>query len=115
MQHALDLNGKIVIITGGGKGVGLGITRSFLAHGATVLICGRSELDELPEVGGNRASFIAADVRDIEQLTRVIDHAMAQWGRLDVLVNKPKNFDLVDLDKLAPAEDRVYRFSCVEA
>ncbi len=87
MQHALDLNGKVVIITGGGKGVGLGITRSFLAHGATVLICGRSELDELPEVGGNRASFIAADVRDIEQLTRVIDHAMAQWGRLDVLVN----------------------------
>lgn len=87
MQHALDLNGKVVIVTGGGKGVGLGITRCFLAHGAHVLICGRSPLDTLPEVAGNRAHFIAADVRDIEQVNQVVHHAVAQWGRLDVLVN----------------------------
>jgi NAD(P)-dependent dehydrogenase (short-subunit alcohol dehydrogenase family) len=87
MQHALNLQDKVVIITGGGKGVGLGITRSFLAHGAKVLICGRSALDELPSVNGNIAVFIAADVRDIEQLNKVVDYAVAQWGRLDVLVN----------------------------
>lgn len=87
MQHALDLHGKVVIITGGGKGVGLGITHSFLSHGAKVLICGRSTLDELPSVNGNSAAFIAADVRDIEQLNKVVDYAVAQWGRLDVLVN----------------------------
>lgn len=87
MQHALDLNDKVVIVTGGGKGVGLGITRSFLAHGATVLVCGRSELDELPEIGGNRATFVAADVRDIEQVNKVVEHAVSRWGRLDVLVN----------------------------
>lgn len=87
MQHALDLKGKVVIVTGGGKGVGLGISHCFLAHGATVLVCGRSELDTLPEVAGNQASFIAADVRDIEQINKVVDHAVARWGRVDVLVN----------------------------
>lgn len=78
---------KVVIITGGGKGVGLGITRCFLAQGATVVICSRSELESLPEVSGNRAHFVAADVRDVEQIKNVVDYAKNSFGRLDVLIN----------------------------
>lgn len=78
---------KVVIITGGGKGVGLGITRCFLAQGATVVICSRSELESLPEVNGNRSHFVAADVRDVEQIKSVVDYAKNTFGRLDVLVN----------------------------
>jgi NAD(P)-dependent dehydrogenase (short-subunit alcohol dehydrogenase family) len=83
----IDFTGKTVIITGGGKGVGLGITRCFLASGATVIICSRSELESLPEVNGNRAHFMAADVRDVEQVNKVVDYAYTTFGRLDVLVN----------------------------
>lgn len=87
MKDILHLGGKVVIVTGGGKGVGLGISRAFLSHGAHVLICSRSELTNLPEIDGNRAHFIAADVRDVEQLNRVVDHAVQTWGHVDVLVN----------------------------
>ena len=54
-DHRLDFSGKVVIVTGGGKGVGLGITTRFLEHKATVIICGRSEPESLPCVGDNRA------------------------------------------------------------
>ena len=37
----LDFAGKVVLVTGGARGVGRGITQSFLDHGATVVICGR--------------------------------------------------------------------------
>lgn len=87
MNDLLDFTGKVVIITGGGKGVGLGISLAFLAQGATVLICSRTELDSLPEANGNRAHFVAVDVRDMEQIDRAIDHAMGKWGRVDVLIN----------------------------
>jgi NAD(P)-dependent dehydrogenase (short-subunit alcohol dehydrogenase family) len=83
----LNFTGKVVIVTGGGKGVGLGITQCFLARGANVIVCSRSELDVLPEVDGNRAHFVAADVREVEQVNKVVDYAKATFDRLDVLVN----------------------------
>lgn len=86
MNHH-DFTGKTIIVTGGGKGVGLGITHCFLAQGATVIICSRSELESLPEVNGNQAHFMAADVRDIEQINQVVDYVKNTFGRLDVLVN----------------------------
>ena len=51
-----DLSGQVVIVTGGARGVGRGITLGFLAAGADVTICGRSEPESLPEVGGRAAA-----------------------------------------------------------
>jgi NAD(P)-dependent dehydrogenase (short-subunit alcohol dehydrogenase family) len=87
MNNPLDFSGKVVIVTGGGRGVGLGITTRFLEANADVLICGRSELENLPEAGGRKAEFIAADVRDVEQIANVMSCAKQRFGRLDVLVN----------------------------
>jgi NAD(P)-dependent dehydrogenase (short-subunit alcohol dehydrogenase family) len=87
MQDALDFTGKSVIVTGGGKGVGKGITEVFLAAGASVLICGRSEPEALPSANGNQAVFFTCDVRDYEQIEACVDAAVKQFGRLDVLVN----------------------------
>lgn len=86
-MNPTDFTGKTVIVTGGGKGVGLGITRCFLAQGANVVVCSRSELESLPKVNGNCAHFVAADVRDVEQVNKVVDFAKKHFGRLDVLVN----------------------------
>lgn len=87
MKEILNFSGKTVIVTGGGKGVGLGISKRFLESGANVIICGRSEIESLPEAGGRKAVFVAADVRHVEQIDKVIAVAVESFGRLDVLVN----------------------------
>jgi len=87
MADALDMSGRVVVVTGGGKGIGRGISERFLAAGAEVVICGRNPPDTLPEAGGRRAVFVAADIRDTDQAGRVVQTAVDRFGRLDVLVN----------------------------
>lgn len=87
MEDALNFSGKAVIVTGGGKGVGRGITERFLAAGADVLICGRSEPESLPASEGRTAHFTLCDVREYEQIEACVASALKLFGRLDVLVN----------------------------
>jgi NAD(P)-dependent dehydrogenase (short-subunit alcohol dehydrogenase family) len=86
MASRIDMSGKVAIVTGGGRGVGRGITERLLEHGADVVICGRSEIDDLPAAGGRTASFVQADVRDPTQVQAVVDAAIERHGRLDVMV-----------------------------
>ncbi|HAN68967.1 MAG TPA: short chain dehydrogenase [Halieaceae bacterium] len=87
MQNPLDFNGRVVLVTGGGKGVGRGISERFMAAGAEVAICGRNPPEQLPAAGGREAFFVACDVRKYEQLEAMVDAVVARFGRLDVLVN----------------------------
>jgi len=87
--NPLDCTGKVVVVTGGSRGVGRGITEAFLAAGADVVICGRTEpaATDLPTHDGRRAVFVGADVRQAEQAAAVVTEAVTRFGRLDVLVN----------------------------
>lgn len=87
MSITIDFTGKVAIVTGGGKGAGRGITETLLRAGADVVICGRGEPESLPQANGKLARFIAADVRDYAQVEAVVNFAVEQFGRLDVLVN----------------------------
>ncbi|MBF8732718.1 SDR family oxidoreductase [Pseudomonas guariconensis] len=87
MHDPLDFRGKVVLVTGGAKGVGRGITRRFLECGANVVICGRQAPERLPSGGGRQAVFMQCDVRDLEQLEQLIGNVLKFFGRLDVLVN----------------------------
>ena len=98
----LNYQGKVVIVTGGGRGVGLGITQRFLEAGAGVVICGRSEPEALPEVTGRKAEFIAGDVRDVEQIAAVVEFAKQRFGRLDVLVNNAGGAPEADAATVSP-------------
>jgi NAD(P)-dependent dehydrogenase (short-subunit alcohol dehydrogenase family) len=86
-HEPLDFTGKVVIVTGGCRGVGRGIAEAFLAAGADVVVCCRNAPDTLPAAAGREAVFVAADVRDPEQIDTVIAATTERFGRLDVLVN----------------------------
>jgi NAD(P)-dependent dehydrogenase (short-subunit alcohol dehydrogenase family) len=102
MTDVLDMSNKGVIVTGGGRGVGRGITERFLAAGADVLICGRSEPEQPVQAGGRKAHFMLADVRDLDQLQALVDHATTTFGRLDVLVNNAGGSPAADAATVSP-------------
>ena len=102
MDNPLDFAGKTVLVTGGGKGVGKGITESFLESGANVVICGRSEPEALPSAGGRTAVFTTCDVRDYEQIEACVQFTVDTYGGLDVLVNNAGGAPYADAATASP-------------
>lgn len=86
-SNPLDFTGRVVIVTGGSRGIGRAITEAFLGAGADAVICGRNEPDSLPSAGGRSAVFVAADVREADDAEKVVAEAVQRFGRVDVLVN----------------------------
>ena len=93
---------KVVLVTGGAKGVGRGISEAFLASGATVVICGRETPAALPTVRGNTAEFIAADVRDAAAVEALFAQITVKHGWLDVLINNAGGAPFAMADKASP-------------
>ena len=87
MSLTIDLTGRVVMITGGGRGVGRGIATRFLEAGADVEICGRHEPERPVEVAGRRAVFRSADVRDPDAVAAWTADVAERRGRIDVVVN----------------------------
>ena len=79
--------GHVALVTGGTKGIGAAIATELLAQGATVVVCGRTEVADLPTAGGRTATFRACDVRDPEQVKALVEAVAAEHGRLDVCVH----------------------------
>jgi NAD(P)-dependent dehydrogenase (short-subunit alcohol dehydrogenase family) len=78
-----NLSGHAVLVTGGTKGLGRALAAAFVAAGADVIVCARTEPDALPD----GVIFTAADLRDSDAAARVVDEVVARFGRLDVVVN----------------------------
>jgi len=74
---------KTIIITGGGKGIGRGISERFVDQGASVIICGRREPDTLPK----STYFITLDIREQDAAQTLIEFALSKTGRIDCLIN----------------------------
>ena len=88
----MRLADKVTIITGAGGGMGRVAARMFAAEGAKVVVAefgeaaGRETVDMIAADGG-QASFVKADVSDEASAKAMVDHAVATYGRVDVLYN----------------------------
>ena len=86
------LASHVALITGGGSGIGLEIAHQLGLHGAAVVLMGRREavLDSAVEWltgAGVKSGRASGDVRKMDDCKRVVEEAVKQFGRLDVLVN----------------------------
>jgi NAD(P)-dependent dehydrogenase (short-subunit alcohol dehydrogenase family) len=75
--------GRVVLVTGGARGLGRGLVDAFADNGDQVLACGRKE----PEPGALTVPFFPCDVRESDQVATLVDEIMDRYGRLDVCVN----------------------------
>jgi 3-oxoacyl-[acyl-carrier protein] reductase len=90
---ALDLTGRVAIVTGGGTGIGAATARLFAAHGADVAIAARTVADlertsaTVETETGRRCLVVPTDVKAEEQVVRLVQRTVEELGRIDILVN----------------------------
>jgi len=86
----MDLKGKVAYITGGSKGIGLGVAKSLLESGMKVTISGRnkSSLNDAVQAleGGDAVMPIVSDVSKLEDELEVVKAIASRWGQLDVVL-----------------------------
>lgn len=88
----MKLEGKVAIVTGGGSGIGRGISLRYAQEGAKIVVAdlngaaAEAVAGEITAAGGS-ASSVAVDVRKQDQVQAMVDHAVDAFGGVDILVN----------------------------
>jgi NAD(P)-dependent dehydrogenase (short-subunit alcohol dehydrogenase family) len=98
----LHLKDKVVIVTGGTKGIGEGIVRSMAVEGATVFMVNRAgseglEIERELSARGYKVMYLEAELTDVPECRKVVDVVLARFGRIDVIVNNAGFNDQLDL------------------
>lgn len=101
----IDLSGRICIVTGGGQGIGRAIVRTFVAHGANVVIADNSHTrceeaaNEVISCGG-RALAVCADIGDRDDIDDLVRRSERELGGVDVVVHNAAVFPLRDFEAI---------------
>jgi NAD(P)-dependent dehydrogenase (short-subunit alcohol dehydrogenase family) len=102
------LHNQTILITGGGSGLGLAMSKKFAALGANVVICGRTEskleksVKELDALCPGKTGYYVADVRDYDAVKEMIDALVKDFGGMDGLVNNAAGNFLSASEDLSP-------------
>jgi L-fucose dehydrogenase len=100
----LNLTKKVIIVSGGAKGIGLGICKVLAAEGAIPFIIGRSAEDNLAAVNeiekmGGQAKCVTAELTNPSECEKAVKHVIAEFGHIDGLINNAGVNDGVGLEK----------------
>jgi NAD(P)-dependent dehydrogenase (short-subunit alcohol dehydrogenase family) len=105
-----SLRGKVALVTGGSRGIGLAIARALVADGVQVVVTGRSEAHlsaarpAIEAAGPGSVETLQADVRRYEDMKRAVDAAAARFGGLDILINNAGVGIFSDVASMTPDE-----------
>jgi 3-oxoacyl-[acyl-carrier protein] reductase len=96
-----ELNGKVAIVTGGSRGIGLAITRGLVAGGARVVVSGRdgAALEQVRASLGDAVTTVSGDVAEAGVAEALVSAATGSFGGLDILVNN------AGIGRFAPVAD----------
>lgn len=92
VREMFDLNGKVAIVTGGGRGIGLKMAEGLAEVGATIVLCSRKvencqkAAQDIAKLGVKTLAM-ACDVKSPASIQAVVDKTLEKFGRLDILVN----------------------------
>jgi 3-oxoacyl-[acyl-carrier protein] reductase len=105
-----SLTGKVALVTGGSRGIGLAISRGLVADGVRVAVTGRNEAHlaaarpMIEKAGSGAVETLQADVRRYDQVERSIEATVARFGGLDILVNNAGVGIFADVVDMTPAQ-----------
>ena len=92
----INFKNKTVVITGGSKGIGLEITKTFLKHQANVIILARNKPKRKIQSKGNAGYFIECDIRNTESIDSSIKDIASKYKSIDVLINNAGGAPMAD-------------------
>lgn len=92
----INFKNKTIVITGGSKGIGLEITKTFLKHQANVIILARNKPKRKIQSKGNAGYFIECDIRNTESIDSAIKDIASKYKSIDVLINNAGGAPMAD-------------------
>lgn len=109
-----DLSGRVALVTGGSKGLGLAMATGFAEAGADVVISSRHEdelkhaAEEIKKAGGGKVEYVVADMVERRDVARLAQTALAWQGRVDIVVNNAGTNNPQPIDQIRDEDwDRI--------
>lgn len=102
MGSSAEFEDRVVLVTGGTRGIGRGIAEAFLDASAKVVVCARHPPEQMPAGDGRSAEFMACDVREASNVQELVKTIIERHGRLDVLVNNAGGSPMADAATVSP-------------